>query len=253
MDLGLKGKKALITGSTKGIGLGIAEVFAGEGAEVVLTGRNCGEAQKVAGIISGKFGTKAYALAADFTDIKAAAQTVARANELAGGLDILVNNAAIWLHAYVKEMTEEDFEKTMTVNLESPFILCRDFVNLLLAENKKGKIINITSQAAFFGSTSGHAHYAASKGGMVSFTVSLAREVAPLGINVNAIAPGIVETPMFAGNFTEENLKRYLARIPIGRIATPAEIAYCAAFLASDKADYLTGLTLDATGGMLMR
>jgi 3-oxoacyl-[acyl-carrier protein] reductase len=150
-------------------------------------------------------------------------------------------------------MTEEDFEKTMAVNLESPFILCRDFVNLLLAENKKGKIINITSQAAFFGSTSGHAHYAASKGGMVSFTISLAREVAPLGINVNAIAPGIVETPMFAKSFTEEGLKRYLARIPMGRVATPSDIAYCAAFLASSKADYLTGLTLDATGGMLMR
>jgi 3-oxoacyl-[acyl-carrier protein] reductase len=253
MDLGLKGKKALITGSTKGIGLGIAEVFAEEGAEVVVTGRNRDEAQKTADSLSKKYGVKCRALGADFADLKTAAKTVAEANDLAGGLDILVNNAAIWLQAYVKEMTEEDFEKTMTVNLESPFILCRDFVNLLLAENKKGKIINITSQAAFYGSTSGHAHYAASKGGMVSFTISLAREVAPLGINVNAIAPGIVETPLFSGALTEENLKRYLARIPIGRIASPAEIAYCAAFLASNKADYLTGLTLDATGGMLMR
>jgi 3-oxoacyl-[acyl-carrier protein] reductase len=251
MDFGLKGKKALVTGSTKGIGLGIAEVFAQEGAEVVITGRK--DAQKTADSVSQKYGVKTYALETDLADVKSAAKLTAQAKNLAGGLDILVNNAAIWLHAYVKEMTEEDFEKTMTVNLESPFILCRDFVNLLLAENKKGKIINVTSQAAFFGSTSGHAHYAASKGGLVSFTISLAREVAPLGINVNAVAPGIVETPMFAGNFTEENLKRYLARIPIGRIATPAEIAYCVAFLASNKSDYLTGLTLDATGGMLMR
>lgn len=115
-----------------------------------------------------------------------------------------------------------------------------------------GKILNITSQAAFHGSTTGHAHYAASKAGVVAFTVSAAREVAPQGINVNAIALGIVETSMI-----QEALKArpdyYISRIPIGRVAQPEDIARIAAFMVSDAASYITGATIDATGGMLMR
>lgn len=138
------------------------------------------------------------------------------------------------------------------MNLVAPFIMCKLFVKYLLANHKKGKIVNIVSQAAFHGSTTGHAHYAASKGGLVSFTISLAREMASYGINVNAVAPGIMDTPMIRAAIQEKG-NYYKDRIPLGRVASPEEVAYGVAFLASNKADYFTGITLDATGGMLMR
>ena len=138
------------------------------------------------------------------------------------------------------------------MNLEVPYLLCQKFVQEKIAAQQKGKIVNIVSQAAFHGSTTGHAHYAASKAGLVSFSISLAREVTKYGINVNMVAPGMVRTPM-----TEEALKAkpdyYNGRIPIGRVAEPEEVAQAAVFLASKCADYYTGITFDATGGMLMR
>ena len=113
-------------------------------------------------------------------------------------------------------------------------------------------MVNVVSQAAFCGSTTGHAHYAASKAGLVAFTVSLARELAPRGINVNAVAPGIMDTPMIRAAL-ETRMDYYCKRIPLGRVAEAEEVAYSVVFLCSNKADYLTGITLDATGGMLMR
>lgn len=121
-----------------------------------------------------------------------------------------------------------------------------------ISNKVNGKIVNIVSQAAFHGSTSGHAHYAAAKGGLVTFTVSLAREVAKYGINVNAVAPGMMRTPMNTKELAEREAE-YVKRIPLGRISDPREVAYTVAFLASDKADYITGATIDVTGGMLMR
>ena len=167
-------------------------------------------------------------------------------------IDCLVNNAAIWPTAFVSEMKTEDFETTLNVNLVSPFVLCREMFNYLKAEKRKGKIVNMVSQAAFHGSTSGHAHYAASKAGLVGFSISLAREAAPFGINVNCAAPGMMRTPMNREALAERE-DQYLKRIPLGRIADPKEIAYSVAFLLGDKSDYITGATLDLTGGMLMR
>ena len=163
-----------------------------------------------------------------------------------------MNNAAIWPTAYVREMTTQSMTKTLSINLVAPFVTCREFVNILEARGEKGKIVNMVSQAAFHGSTSGHAHYAASKAGLVGFSISLAREVAPRGINVNCVAPGMMRTPMNEQALRERE-DEYLARIPLRRIADPREVAYAAAFLLSDKADYITGATLDLTGGMLMR
>ena len=159
-----------------------------------------------------------------------------------GSIDVLINNAGIWPTAYVVDMKPEDFERTIRVNLEVPYLLCQKFVQEKIAAQQKGKIVNIVSQAAFHGSTTG----------LVSFSISLAREVAKYGINVNMVAPGMVRTPM-----TEEALKAkpdyYNGRIPIGRVAEPEEVAQAAVFLASKCADYYTGITFDATGGMLMR
>lgn len=248
MDLGLKGKNVLITGSTKGIGYAVAEVFAQEGANPVINGRDKNEVNAAVESLK-KYGVDAAGVAADLTENSEVYRLL---SEIPFELDVLVNNAGIWKKALIREMTEEQFRETFAVNIEAPFILCREFVNQLIAKNKKGKIVNITSQAAFAGSTTGHAHYAASKGALVSFSISLAREAAPYGINVNCVAPGSVSTPMLhsAG---AANVDYYAKRVPIGRLAEPVEIAYSIVFLASNKADYYTGLTFDATGGMLMR
>lgn len=168
------------------------------------------------------------------------------------GVDILINNAGIWPKAYVRDMEIEDFERTLYLNLEVPFILSKLFVNYLIGSNRKGKIINISSQAAFNGSTTGHAHYAASKAGLISFMKSLAREVAEYGITINSVVPGIVNTDMMREKYLA-NKEYYDNRIPVGRIAEKEDIAYVALFLGSKLSDYMTGSSVDVTGGMIMR
>ena len=169
-----------------------------------------------------------------------------------GPVEILVNNAGVWPKGYVQDIAEEDWDRTMTVNLKGPFLTCREAVRRWLAAGRGGRIVNIVSPAAFLGSTTGHAHYAASKAGLVSFTVSLAREVAPQGIYVNAVAPGMMPTDM-AQEALATNLQHYLDRIPLRRIATLEEVADVVVLLASDRASYTTGATLDVSGGLLMR
>jgi len=252
MDFGLTGKNVLVTGSTKGLGEAIVRVFAKEGANVIVSGRSGDLCQKIAADVADQYGVKAVGIRADLSERGAADKLFDESVEALGGLDILVNNAGIWPTAYVREMEPEDFERTIYMNLEVPYLLSKRIVNYLVDKGQKGKIIQIVSQAAFHGSTTGHAHYAASKAGLVTFMISLAREAARYGINVNAVAPGMMATPM-----TQEALDKkgdyYNSRIPIGRVADPEEVAYSVVFLASNKADYLTGITIDATGGMLMR
>ena len=252
MDYGLKGKNVLVTGSTGGVGEAIVRLMAEEGANVIVSGRRKEKAEALAKEIHDLYGVKAIAIASDLGKRGEAEALFEKSLQALGGLDILVNNAGIWPQAYVTEMELAEFDETLYLNLEVPFLLSKMLVNHLIAEGKKGKIVNIVSQAAFHGSTTGHAHYAASKAGLVAFTVSLAREVADKGINVNAVAPGMVYTDM-AKNAIDANREYYESRIPIGRCAEPEDIAYPVVFLASNKSDYLTGITLDATGGMLMR
>ncbi len=245
MDYGLKDKRVLVTGSAGGMGKSLAKVFDDEGAYVILHGR---EAERdLLEEALGEMSRGEYVMA-DFSD----EASVERLWEQVGSVDILVNNAGIWPTAYVKDMSADAFRRTMEINMIAPFILSRNFLNERLANGKKGKIVNLVSQAAFHGSTSGHAHYAASKAAMVAFTVSMAREAAPHGINVNAVAPGMMRTPMNAAALAERE-EEYLQRIPLRRIADPVEVAYAVAFLAGNKSDYITGATIDATGGMLMR
>lgn len=252
MDLGLKNKNVLITGSTSGVGEASAELFAQEGANVIVSGRNAEKARSIAASIAEKYGVHAYGIPSDLS-VKGEAECLfQKCLSEVGTLDILVNNAGVWPTAYIKDMEKEEFESTIYLNLEVPYILSRFMVNHLLEKGKKGKIVNVVSQAAFHGSTTGHAHYAASKAGLVTFMISQAREVAQYGININAVAPGMVRTKMVKDNLISKE-EYYLKRIPIGRVAEPEDIANCIVFLASCKADYLTGITLDATGGMLMR
>ena len=252
MDLKLRGKKAIITGSTKGIGKAIALSLASEGCQVVVTGRDKEQLETTVQEIKKASGTIAYPIRIDLQKEGSAEQLLQIGIEILGDIDILVNNAGIWPTSYVTDMSKDEFEKTMYLNLEVPYLLSKNAANYFLEEKKKGKIIHIVSQAAFHGSTTGHAHYAASKAGLVAFMISQAREVAKYGININAVAPGMVDTDMVRDNVLK-NEEYYKNRIPVGRLARPEEIANIVTFLASEKADYLTGITIDATGGMLMR
>lgn len=252
MELNLCGKAALVTGGSGGLGKAICELLAKEGANVILQYRSKEqEALDFAEYLKKEYKVKALAVKADLSKDKEVEALFNISCEKFGNINILVNNAGVWPKAYVKDMTVEDFDKTLKVNLQAPFILSKMMVNHLIEGNNKGKIINVVSQAAFHGSTTGHAHYAASKGGLVTFTVSLAREVAAHGINVNAVAPGIMKTDMVLNSGVDEEY--YINRIPLRRISEPEEVANTVLFLASDKADYITGATIDVTGGMLMR
>lgn len=255
VDYNLKGKVAIVTGGGGGLGAAISEVFAQEGVNVIIADIMAEEKiSQVADSLTKQYGTKAIAVRCDITSDQETDLLFAKGQEIFGKVDILVNSAGVWPTAYVKDMQIVDFERTLKINLEGPFILSKKMVNHLLERNSAGKIINVVSQAAFQGSTTGHAHYAASKAGLVGFTISLAREVAKYGINVTAVAPGIMRTPMIEKELEDpQKLQYYKNRIPIGRVSEPIEIAYSVAFLASDKGDYITGATIDVSGGMLMR
>lgn len=252
MDLKLRGKNAIITGGSRGVGRAVARGLAAEGVNIVVTAR--GITPNIEAVISEAkaLGVKAYPIAAN---LEKASETIAmmkEAEKLLGDLDILVNNAGIWLTGWIQDIPLEDWELTMDVNLTAPFLTSQYFAKSNLEKGRPGKIINVNSQAAFNGSTTGHAHYAASKAGMVALTVSMARELSNKGITVNGIALGVVETDLIRKNI-QANPGYYESRIPIGRVAQPEDVANIVVFLASEPAAYLTGTTLDATGGMLMR
>lgn len=253
MDLHLRGKVALVTGGSTGLGRAICAAFAAEGANVAVHYFDQrAEALLLCDQLGESHGVRALPVYADITredDCETAFSTVVA--EL-GRVDILVNNAGLWPTAYVKDMSRAEWDRTLAVNLTGPFMLAQRMVRHLLETDRPGKIVNIVSQAAFQGASSGHAHYAAAKAGLVNLTVSLAREVARHRINVNAVAPGMMATPMSAQALRERE-PAYLERIPLGRIAQPAEVAPVVVFLASAQADYITGATVDASGGMLMR
>lgn len=252
MNLNLIGKTAIVTGGSRGVGRAITLALAQEGANVVVNYNNSQSAADETVNQIKQSGGGAIAVQANLDNPDDCRKLIETAKEAFGTVDILVNNAGIWPKNWVKDISLDEWNHTMQVNLTSVFLTCQTFVQMLSEEKRKGKILNITSQAAFHGSTTGHSHYAASKAGVVSFTVSLAREVAGQGINVNALALGIVETDMI-GDALQKNKDYYVNRIPLGRVAQPNEIADIAAFLVSERANYITGATLDATGGMLMR
>ncbi len=252
MDYGLKGKNALVTGSTHGVGEATIRLLAEEGANVIVTGRKKERTEAIAAEIAEKYSVKAIPIPSDLAKKGEAERLFDESLKALGSLDILVNNAGTWPTAYVKDMELSEFDETVYINLEVPFLLCKCMVNHLLDRDVKGKIVNITSQAAFHGSTTGHSHYAAAKAGLVSFSISLAREVAKKGINVNLVSPGLVDTQMMK-EALEDRRSYYEARVPLGRLANPLDVARPIVFLVSNQSDYLTGITLDATGGMLMR
>ena len=260
MELNLQGKVAMVSGGSHGLGQAICLALAAEKTKVAVNYyRNAEQrvdlADAAAGVvdqIAKEHGVEAIAVPADVaneSDVEAMFVTI---EEKLGPLDVLVNNAAICPTCQVRDMRAEVWRRTVDVNLTGTFLNSREFVKRLLDSGRQGKVVNIASQAAFRGSTTGHSPYDASKGGIVSFTVALAREVARQGINVNAVAPGMIYTDMTAKTIDNDR-EKYLNRIPLHRIATPEEIAGVVVFLASDGASYMTGATVDVSGGMLMR
>ena len=253
MDLNLKDKVALVTGGSGGLGKTICLSLAAEGAKVAVNYRRTADkAQAVVDRIKTEYGVEAVAVGGDVSVEADVVQMFDLVAEKFSKVDILVNNAAVCPTCWVPDMPLEMWSRTISVNLTGTFLTSRQFVKRLLDAGRGGRIVNIVSQAAFRGSTTGHAPYDASKGGIVSFTIALAREVAQQDICVNAVAPGMIRTEMVA-KVLEKNKEKYLSRIPLHRIAEPKEVADVVTFLASERASYMTGATVDVSGGILMR
>jgi 3-oxoacyl-[acyl-carrier protein] reductase len=253
MDLHLKDQVALVTGGSHGLGKSICLGLAAEGAKVAVNYRRSPErVEAVVKEINEKYGGEAMSVYADMGNETEIITMFEQIEAKFSRIDILVNNAAICPQSWVKDTLVDTWHNALQVNLIGTFIACREMVKRLIAANRPGRIVNITSVAAFHGSTSGQAAYDASKGGMISFSVSLAREVAPYGITVNALAPGLMVTDMTEKKYLT-NKDKYLARIPLGRFGETEEIADVVVFLCSDRASYMTGTTVNVSGGILMR
>ena len=248
----LKGKVALVTGASSGIGRATAALLAANGARVVINfHRNqAGAEASRAEIVSG--GGRAIIVQADVMQASEVKSLVERAITEFGKIDILVNNAGSLVERLkILELTEDRWDEVIDLNLKSAF-LCSQAVASAMIERKTGAIINVSSIAGRTGGALGSIHYSAAKGGMITFTKGLAKELAPFGIRVNAVSPGVIDTPYHEEFSSPEMMKNYTAQIPLGRIGTPAEVGKVICFLASDAASYLAGETIEINGGMFM-
>lgn len=242
---------ALVTGSSQGIGRGIAVRLAEEGADLVIHGREDGsEAQETVEQVRA-LGRRACFIAADIGVVAQCRHLVSEAITRMGRLDILVNNAGMQTHSPFLDTEEADYDRVLNVNLRGPFFLAQAFVRHLRDSGRGGRIINNSSvheELPFPNFTS----YCASKGGLKMFMRNLAIELAPLGITVNNVAPGAIETPINRALMNRpDKLARLLANIPAGRLGQPRDVAGAVAFLASEEAGYITGTTLVIDGGLL--
>ena len=245
----LGGKVAFITGAGAGIGRAIALAFAGEGAAVAVADLDAAAAARVAAEIAAA-GGRAVALHVDVSQPASVVAAVAEAAAQLGGIDILVNNAGICPLAGYEEITIDEWNRVLGVNLTGPF-LCSQAALAHLRRSPQGRIINIASVAARTGGKAVGAHYTASKGGLISLTKAMARQFAPDGITANCIAPGTAETAMTA-SWTAETREGLRQQIALGRLGRPEDIAAAAVYLASPGAAFVTGATLDINGGQLM-
>jgi 3-oxoacyl-[acyl-carrier protein] reductase len=253
MDYELKGKVAFVTGGSYGLGRGLCENLASEGADIVVNFRSSPEkAHDLVAHLESSYGVKAVAVKGDISSEEDVLRIFDEITKHFGRLDILVNNAGVCPQSPIREMSLEMWRRTMNVNLDGIFMTSRAMVNWLCSQKQPGRIINITSQAAFNGSATGKSAYASSKGGVTSFTISLAKEVAEFGINVNAVAPGMMLTDM-TREILEKDADRYAASIPLKRVADVDEVARVVSFLASRGGDYITGTTVHVSGGLCMR
>lgn len=246
----LLGRRVLVTGSSKGIGRGIAIRFAQEGADVVINYNSDrrGAEQALAEVEA--LGRRGAIIRANLGTVAEVRELVAQSAEALGGLDVLVNNAGIEKHAAFWDVTESDFDAVLNVNLKGVFFATQAFVQQCRAAGRPGKVVNISSvheELAF----PNFAAYCASKGGVRMLTRTLAVELGPLGITINSIAPGAIETPINAKLLNDpEKLQSLVRQIPLSRLGTPADVSGLAVYLASGESDYVTGTTYLIDGGL---
>lgn len=244
----LGGKIALVTGGAQGIGRAIALALAREGAQVAISDINLEKAQETCREIEA-LGRKALAVGGSVADAKAAEAMVEKTVEAFGGLDILVNNAGITRDGILLRMKEEDWDLVLDVNLKGAFHCAKASLRPLIKRGR-GKIINIASVTGQMGNA-GQANYAASKAGLIGLTKSVAREYASRNIQVNAVAPGFIDTAMSQA-IPQKEREMLIKAIPMERLGTPEDIAEAVLFLASPASDYITGQVLNVNGGMFM-
>jgi 3-oxoacyl-[acyl-carrier protein] reductase len=244
----LKGKVALVTGAAQGIGKAVALLLARNGADIIVSDINLEKAEETAREVEG-LGQRALAVKTNVAEANDVEKMVQTALERFGRIDILINNAGITRDKLLLRMSDEDWDAVLGVNLRGTF-LCTRAVIRPMAKQKSGKIVNIASVVGTMGNA-GQANYGASKAGVIGFTKTVAREYAPRGINVNAIAPGYIETPMTEAlpEKAKEELKRM---IPMDRLGKPEDVAEAVLFLVSEASTYITGQVLHVNGGIYM-
>jgi 3-oxoacyl-[acyl-carrier protein] reductase len=253
MDLGIAGKRALVTGGSRGLGRAACLALAAEGVDLWVGYRDDARAaDEVLEAIAGLRGPRAGKTAAELSSAEAIARMFDEAEAgLGGPVEILVNNGAICPHGKLGDISLEVWNEALAVNLTGTFLCCQEMARRL-GGSGWGRIVNVSSTAAFSGSTSGQAAYDASKGGVISFTISLARELASAGITVNSLIPGLMMTDMARDKYLA-NYDSYRARVPLGRFAELEEVAAAIVFLCSRPGAYITGTALNVSGGLLMR
>ena len=245
----LEGKKALVTGASRGIGRAIALALAAEGADVVVNYAGSEAAAKAVAAEIEAMGRKALVLQADISSNEAATAMLDAAVKEFGRIDILVNNAGITRDGLLMRMKEEDWDAVLTTNLKAVFNCTKAAVKYMMKQ-KAGRIVSISSVVGLMGNA-GQANYAAAKAGVLGFTKAVGKEVAARGITVNAIAPGFIQTDMTAV-LSEKVVEGMLNTIPLHKLGDPEDIAKAVVFLVSDDAKYITGQTLHVDGGMVM-
>lgn len=251
MMFDLTGKKALVTGGSRGIGQGIALALAKQGADVAINFHSKAQEAEAVVVAIKALGRDSFVVQADVSDSQSVSKMFEEIKAKWGKLDILVNNAGVVQFAAFEDLTEEQWDSVLDTNLKGQFLCSQQAVKLM---DRGSRIINIASIASGgVGVGFSHiAHYTASKGGVVALTENMALDLAAKGINVNAIGPGVIETDMTKDMLTDEATKAGLmTRIPKGRVGKPEDIGAAAAFLASDEADYVNGTVLYVDGGWL--
>jgi 3-oxoacyl-[acyl-carrier protein] reductase len=254
MVLDLGGVRALVTGGSRGIGRAISHALAASGARVAINYRNNAEAAEVIGRELGESRYEHMLLRADISQERVVGTMMKRIEESWGGLDLVVLNAGIWQRAEFGKMSLAEWRETINTNLTGPFIVANEALRLMMVGDAMApkRIIFISSTAGQRGEAF-HAHYAASKGGIISLTKSLAVELAPLGITVNCVAPGWVNTEMTASTVANgSSRKEILQSIPLGRLGEPEEVAAAVVFLASRQASFITGEIFNVNGGAVL-
>ena len=246
MVFNLKGKTALVTGASGGIGSAVARALHNQGAELIINGTRSSELEKLAA----ELGNKVHVLQGDLADTNSIGCLAEEAEKISdNGIDILVNNAGITRDNLLVRLSDQDLMDVINLNLIAGFHLTRKIIRGMM-KRKWGRVIGISSVVGITGNA-GQTNYAAAKAGMIGFSKALALEVASRGITVNNIAPGFIKTPM-TEDLSEEQITRLQASVPIGRLGEAEDVAAAVIYLASLEASYVTGATLNVNGGMVM-